>query len=81
MSQFNGDGTEIQASPGSPFFTYLDCQEGEVCSGTAEQWIDSTFVDWSVDNVKWNIVYFIVLLILTRVVTYFALTHLDYRAN
>ena len=82
MSQYNGDNTVIEASPGSPFFMSLeDCRSGPPCSGTAEQWVDANFTDWSVDNIRWSILYLFVLVFLTRVVTLYALSRLDYRAN
>jgi ABC-type multidrug transport system permease subunit len=81
MSQYSGDDTAIAASPGSSFFVFLGCKAGQECTGTAEQWVDANFVDWSVDSIYWNVLYFVVLLWSTLVVTYVALTNLDYRSN
>jgi hypothetical protein len=85
MSQFNNDNSPIVASVGSPFYDSLRCtdiaSQGEDCVGTAEEWIASSFPDWSIDNVPYNILYLIGIIIITRAITYFALTHLDYRSN
>ena len=81
MSQFSGDTTEIEAAPGSPFFAFRMCQPGQRCIGTAEQWIDANFPDWSEDSIPYNCLYFVIVLIMTRIVTFIALTRLDYRAN
>ena len=43
--------------------------------------VESSFPDFSVDNIKWSIIYLIALLVTSRVVTFLALTHLDYRAT
>lgn len=82
MSQYENDNTLIEASPGSPFFIALGCTNAEErCSGTAEQWVQTSFEDWSVDSIKWNILYLIVFIFLTRLFTFVGLKTLDYRAN
>jgi hypothetical protein len=43
--------------------------------------LESSLPDFSIDNIKWNIIYLIALLITSRVVTFIALTKLDYRAT
>ena len=43
--------------------------------------VQSSFPDFSTDNIKWSIIYLVVLLVISRVVTFVALTHLDYRAT
>jgi hypothetical protein len=83
MSQFSGDATPIVASSGSLFFRALGCEEQTTlpCVGTAEQWIDANFPDWSADSVPWNALYMVVALFATRIICFLALTGLDYRAN
>ena len=84
MSQYDGDDTPILASPGTAFAQALNCtvtSSPEDCSGTAELWVTSSFTDWSVDNVPYNLAYFAGVIIGTRIITFWALTSLDYRAN
>ncbi|GAX16151.1 hypothetical protein FisN_3Hh368 [Fistulifera solaris] len=82
MSQYENDNTPIEASPGSPFFISLGCTNAEeICVGTAEGWVQSSFSDWSVDSIPWNILYLVVLVVTTRVLTFVGLKKLDYRAN
>jgi len=53
MSQYEGDYTKITASPGTPFYSALNCTYvGPDCAGTAEDWIRVKFPSWSRDNVK-----------------------------
>lgn len=52
-SQFHNDDTQIEASPGSPFWEYLGCKE-EPCYGSAEDWIFVSFGGAFVfENLKW----------------------------
>jgi ABC-type multidrug transport system ATPase subunit len=82
MSQYENDNTPIEALPGSPFFMSLGCTNSEeVCMGTAEGWVQSSFSDWSTDSIPWNILYLIVLVATTRFLTFVGLKSLDYRAN
>lgn len=83
MSQFDGDDRLIEASPGSPFFLELGCGTSvvEVCEGSIDVWIGTYFTDWSVDNVKWNVLYLLVLILVTRVITFWALVNINYRAT
>jgi hypothetical protein len=86
MSQFDGDSTPITATTGSLFYQALQCtpsdsNTGSSCTGTAGQWIQANFSDWDVDSVPWNVLYMIGAILVTRVVTFVALTNLDYRAN
>lgn len=82
MSQYDGDATPIVASPGTPFSLSLGCSVNATdCSGTAEQWVQANFVDWDVDNVPYDLLYFIGVIMVTRIVTFWALRNLDFRAN
>jgi hypothetical protein len=82
MSQYDGDDTLIVASTGSPFYNSLRCNETVVsCEGTAEGWVDSSFPDWDTDHLFYDALYLIGVILATRVITFFALTNLDYRSN
>lgn len=88
MSQFNGDTTFIEASPGSLFWNYNNCSNlvavdpDLVCGGTAGDWVESNFgAFWSYSNVPWNALYFVGLIVLARVVTLVALMYLNYRST
>ena len=82
LSQFDGDETLITASPNSPFFQHLGCTPETVsCQGTVEEWMATSFPDFSRDNIKWNALYLVVLIISTRVITFTALSTLDYKSN
>lgn len=83
-TQFNNDDSPIVASPGSGFYQHLvsteQCKEGSACSGTAEEWVQYTFDgEFSVANVPYDILYLVVVTIMTRVITVWALGHLNYR--
>jgi ABC-type multidrug transport system permease subunit len=82
-SQFRNDNTPILASPNSPFWVYRGCQDivGD-CFGTAEEWVFATFGgDFVPENIPWNIVYLVLLILATRVVTGVALAHLNFRST
>ena len=85
VTQFNGDETEITASPGTLFWDSLDCdtqiEEGATsCSGTAEMWVESTFEGaYSIDNIPYCVGYVCALLFATIVIKWWALGHLNYR--
>jgi hypothetical protein len=81
MSQYDGDDTEIIASTGSEFYNALKCQPEVPCIGTAEVWVASSFPDWNVDHLFYDALYLIGVILATRVITFFALTNLDYRSN
>jgi len=81
MSQYDGDDTIITATPGSDFFKALNCKYGSPCEGTADQWINALFVDWSTDNIKWNVIFLVILIFFTRLTTLYALSNFDYRSN
>jgi hypothetical protein len=87
MSQFANDESLIEATPGSPFYLSLveegECTEGQEgpCEGTIGQWIDVSFTDWNESNVKWNALYLAGLIILSRLITFYALTNINYRAT
>ena len=82
LSQFHGDDTLITASPNSAFFQELGCTPETIeCQGTVEDWIASSFPDFSRDNVKWNALYLLFLLFATRVITFLALKNLDYKSS
>ena len=80
-SQFDGDTTVIEANPGSAFFMSLNCTEGEECTGTVEQWIAVSFPDFSSDHIKWDFLYLVLVIVSSRVITFMALTKLDYQAT
>jgi ABC-type multidrug transport system permease subunit len=80
MTQFENDQTPILATPGSNYYNYLGCTSSP-CTGTAWEWIQSQFVDFSPNNVKFDITYLIAATVVTRTVTYFALKYLDYTPN
>ena len=88
MSQYDGDTTEIVASPNTPFWNAIDppCEEqlaaGKAeCTGTAEAWVASSFTAYSADNIPWNILYLLVLLLLSRTTTGLALAYLNFRST
>ena len=83
-SQFHQDDTMIEANPGSPFFEFNNCtiDQEDKCTGTAEDWIFVSFggaFQW--ENVPWNVLYLVGLLISARLITWFALTKLNYLAK
>lgn len=82
MSQFDGDTTEITATVGTPFFESLNCTATTpVCTGTAEAWLNSSFPDFSVDHIKWDALYLVLVIFASRVITFIALTTLNYKAT
>jgi hypothetical protein len=83
MSQFDGDDTEITVTIKSPFYASLGCtpQNNVTFVGTAEEWIDSNFTDISADNTKWDALFLILVVRVTRVITFIALTNINHRAT
>lgn len=80
-TQFNNDDTQIEASVGSDFWDYLDCTE-EPCYGTAEKWIFVSFGGaFTIEHVKWDIIYLFGAIIIVRLIAYIALTRLNYLAK
>jgi ABC-type multidrug transport system ATPase subunit/ABC-type multidrug transport system permease subunit len=86
VTQFNGDETPIAASPGSPFWDYLGCDEQiadeatEGCTGTAEEWVFATFGGIFIpDHIPGCIAYLVGLLVFSRIVALWALGNLNYR--
>lgn len=118
-SQFDGSDTPITATPGTRFYLYLNCTAATTeCTGTAEEWIEVSFPDFSVDHIKvragtavekgrhfflrclcfakvphrrthhsrslfrqWDALYLVLVIFVSRVVTFIALTTLDYKAT
>jgi ABC-type multidrug transport system permease subunit len=84
-SQFNNDPTLIEATPGTPFWDYLNCDSEvnagqESCKGTAEEWIFATFEgEFVIENLPTDIGYLIGMVLVTRILTVFGLGHLNYR--
>lgn len=83
-TQFDNNTMPIAASLGSGFYQFLvsteQCEQGSECYGTAEEWIAYTFGgEFSVDNVPYDITYCFVVGMLTRIITLWALFHLNYR--
>jgi len=93
MSQFSDDTTPITASPGSPFWDSLNCTEeldaldpedrdGSVCVGSAEDWVLANFGEFfDEDNIPCNILYLVGVIVVARVITYFALIYLNFRST
>jgi ABC-type multidrug transport system permease subunit len=82
MSQFTGDDTQIEATPGSPFYVGLDCEnQPSPCMGSVQDWVFINFSDWSPSSIRWDVLYLVVVIVLWRSITFVALTRLDYRAN
>ena len=85
MTQYDGDDTPIQAQPGSPFYNSLpqcqDLQPGEICEGTAEQWIQASFTDFDRDHIPYGIAYLVSFIVVTRLLAFYALTNLNYRST
>lgn len=81
-TQYENDNTQIQAQVGSPFYESLGCTDPVGCTGSAEQWVNSFFDgEFSRANVPYDILYLVGVTILTRVVTIWALGHLNYRST
>lgn len=59
---------------------HLVCSHSH-CTSSVIVGMESSFPDFTTDNIKWSIIYLITLLIVSRVVTFIALTKLDYRAT
>ena len=84
-TQFYEDDSPIAAYPGSGFYEHLvdteQCSEGsQQCTGTAEEWVNFTFAgEFSRANVPYNLMYLVGVTILTRIITVWALGHLNYR--
>lgn len=82
MSQFSDDETVILASPNSAFFRHLECTPQTVdCRGTVSAWMAASFPDFSRSHVKWDATYLLAAIFVSRVITFIALTRLDYKAN
>eukprot|EP00536_Pseudo-nitzschia_multiseries_P009814 jgi/Psemu1/242415/estExt_Genewise1.C_2850020 len=86
-TQYDNDTTPISANPGSGFYQYLvdsdQCAQGSaVCTGTAEEWVYFTFDgEFSKENVPYDVLYLVGVTILTRVISVWALGHLNYRST
>lgn len=84
VSQYDGDTTLIEASPGTPFWEFNNCDEvalaGDTCFGTAEDWVFASFGGNFVPaNLPTNMAYLSSLFVITRIVTALALTYLNFR--
>lgn len=85
VTQFDGDETPIIASPGTPFWVYLDCEDqiaggATDCIGTAEQWVFASFGgNFVPEHIPANMVYLAILFVATRIITLIALGALNYR--
>lgn len=79
-SQYDGDGTLIDASINSPFYRYLGCSPlSSVCQGTAEEWVTVNFPDFSPSHIGYCAGFLIAFIAVTRIITVVALTKLNYR--
>lgn len=87
-TQYNNDESPITANTGSGFYQYLidsgknitDCSAE--CTGTAESWVEYTFDgEFSIENVPYDILYLVAMTILTRVISVWALGHINYRST
>lgn len=86
MSQFENDNTLIVASPGSVFYNELNCtetttSEDQACEGTVWFWVQVNFTDWSPSNIPWCALYLIAVMILTRFISFYALTRMNHMSN
>lgn len=82
MTQYENDDTQIRAQLGSPFYNYLNCANPTNCSGSAMAWVDSFFGgEFSSAHVPYDILYLIGVIVLTRIVTIYALGNLNYRST
>jgi ABC-type multidrug transport system permease subunit len=87
VSQFDGDQTPIIASPGSPFWEFLGCDDkvgpGTLeteCVGTADQWVFASFGgNFIPEHIPTNMAYLVILFVATRAITGFSLGALNYR--
>ena len=81
-SQFGSSQLPIEASVDSPFYVALGCNETTTsCTGTAGEWLAVTFPTFSEDNIKWDATFLIGIVVVTRAVSWFALTNFNYRAT
>ena len=82
-TQFHDDTTIITASPGSAFYDALGCAESPdtICEGTISVWFETNFQDFSRDNVYYCGIYFVALIIGSRLAAFWALTSLNYRST
>jgi hypothetical protein len=82
VSQYNGDTSQIQASPGSLFWDSLGCPDTSApCYGEAQQWVAANFTAWSYQNLPWNMLYMVLVFVFTRALTFYGLANLNYRAT
>jgi ABC-type multidrug transport system permease subunit len=82
VSQFDNDKTPITASPGTPFWQFLACDDQieATCVGTAEQWVFASFGgNFVPEHIPGNIIYLVILLVMTRIITALALAYLNHR--
>lgn len=81
-TQFSDDTTLIEASTGSPFYKSLNCTSyTDPCEGTVGQWFAVNYSDFSRDNVYYCGIFLACFIILTRFVTLWALSSLNYRST
>mmetsp|Transcript_10621 Transcript_10621/g.23582 ORF Transcript_10621/g.23582 Transcript_10621/m.23582 type:complete len:1476 (+) Transcript_10621:75-4502(+) len=83
VTQFSEDDSIIEAVPGSPFFRALGCSADDTdpCEGTVGFWLEVNYSDFDRDNVYYCGIYLVCFIILTRLVSFWALTSLDYRST
>mmetsp|Transcript_5321 Transcript_5321/g.13445 ORF Transcript_5321/g.13445 Transcript_5321/m.13445 type:complete len:1489 (+) Transcript_5321:283-4749(+) len=83
MTQFSDDDSLIEASSGSSFYRALGCSaaDTDTCEGTVAFWLEVNYTDFDRDNVYYCGIYFLCFIILTRLVSFWALTSLDYRST
>ena len=82
MTQFSDDQTLITASPGSAFYEFLQCTpQDDPCQGTVADFMKASFPDYDRDNVYYCGIYFVALILGSRLVAYWALTSLNYRST
>ncbi|GKY93223.1 hypothetical protein MPSEU_000290000 [Mayamaea pseudoterrestris] len=82
-SQYGSSQIPIEASLDSPFYVALGCNETDnsPCMGTAGEWLAVTFTSFSADNIKWDVTYLVVMIVISRAVSWVALTNLNYRST
>lgn len=83
VSQYHGDDTQIEATPGSAFYEAIpSCTDPNTpCFGTAELWVETSFQDWDYQHLPFNLLYLVLLIVFTRGVTFWAMANLNHRAT
>jgi ABC-type multidrug transport system permease subunit len=85
VSQFHEDSTQIQASVGSPFYAFLECNSKDTmetmqeCHGSAQDWIAVSFGGvFAYENLPLNVLYLVGVTVVCLLVSYIALVKCNY---